>query len=224
MRVLDPVLAVSPHLDDAVFSCGALLARSAEPTVVSVCAGVPSNPVSVTAWDRASGFGTSHECVEARRYEDARALGTLGAVARWLDFLDDQYRSPASLQDIADAVGNEISRCGARTILIPMGLFHRDHVRVSEAAIRIMQARRGGSHWLAYADLPYATIPGVASMRLVELYARLGTKTKNCFEEPCSSAKERAVSCYQSQLRALHSRTKLESAMLGVAERYWRLR
>ena len=90
------VLVVSPHLDDAVLSCGHLIARAEEALSITAFAGTPDRyPTPLTAWDSACGFQSGDDIVEKRRVEDARALEILGASARGLDFLDLQYRNGA---------------------------------------------------------------------------------------------------------------------------------
>ncbi|MDR5780666.1 PIG-L family deacetylase [Caballeronia sp. LZ065] len=84
------LLVISPHLDDAVFSCGALLAAGTDALVCTVFAGTPEMPM-VTGWDTACGFSDAHQAMEARRAEDIAALEILGARARHLSFLDSQY-------------------------------------------------------------------------------------------------------------------------------------
>jgi len=44
------MLVVSPHLDDAVLSCGRLLAGRPGSVVATVFAGVPSRPDQCTDW------------------------------------------------------------------------------------------------------------------------------------------------------------------------------
>jgi len=51
--LLGRVLAVSPHLDDAVLSTGRLLAACAGAVVVTVLAGFPEPGLALTDWDRA---------------------------------------------------------------------------------------------------------------------------------------------------------------------------
>ena len=221
---VNPVLAISPHLDDAVFGCGAALAGLAHPTVVTVFAGVPDDGRLVTDWDRASGFDTSRECVQARRREDEGALGELGAEPRWLDFLDDQYRTPPPSDEIARSLEAEISRTRPRTVLMPIGLFHRDHVSASNAMLEILRSRPGQRVWVAYAEVPYSTIPGIAARRISEVCAVLGVHDPVAFERPPNADKARAMSHYRSQLRALDRPGKPGSAALGVPERYWVLR
>src|SRR5947209_1461232 len=97
---------VSPHLDDAVLSCGALIARCAAARIVTVFAGRPHHwdAAAVTEWDAACGFGPGDDVVGARREEDEQACAVLGATAVWLGFVDGQYQQPAAVDDIAAAL------------------------------------------------------------------------------------------------------------------------
>ena len=76
---LGPVLVISPHFDDAIFSCGALLAAHHGSRTVTVFGGAPETPVSTT-WDQEAGFADSNQAVAARRLEDAQAARA--AIAR----------------------------------------------------------------------------------------------------------------------------------------------
>jgi LmbE family N-acetylglucosaminyl deacetylase len=89
--VTDRLIVVSPHLDDAVLGCGHLLAQRPGAVVITVFAGRPPRRERVTPWDAAAGFGPGDDVVGARRMEDRRALGALGARPLWLPFLDAQY-------------------------------------------------------------------------------------------------------------------------------------
>jgi LmbE family N-acetylglucosaminyl deacetylase len=98
---------LSPHTDDAVFSCGGMIHRQvqtgARVVVVTVCAGdPPSGPLSEFAqslherWCPGSRRPPA-EMVAARRREDLAALDKLGAQAVHLDVPDCIYRlNPAS--------------------------------------------------------------------------------------------------------------------------------
>jgi LmbE family N-acetylglucosaminyl deacetylase len=100
---------LSPHLDDAVFSCGGRLRRhvqaGARAVVVTVCAGnPPAGPLSPFAqslhvrWSgEASPPAAPAEIVTRRRAEDLAALAELGAEAVHLDVADAPYRlNPAA--------------------------------------------------------------------------------------------------------------------------------
>ena len=92
------LLAVSPHLDDAVLSFGAGLARmtqaGARVTVHTVFAGTAPPPYSPAAqrMHAAWGLGPDDDAPLHRRKEDVAALGQLGVGHRHGPFLDSLYR------------------------------------------------------------------------------------------------------------------------------------
>src|SRR6185295_1884137 len=100
---------LSPHLDDAVFSCGGMIHRhiraGGRVVVVTVCTGDP--PPGLLSdfaeslherWQaQAKAPAAPAEVVRQRRNEDLDALAALGAQAVHLDVPDCIYRlSPAS--------------------------------------------------------------------------------------------------------------------------------
>ena len=92
------LLAISPHLNDAVLSVGAALAQAVENgvkvTVYTVFAGTASPPYSAaaermhTVW----GFAPDEDATLHRRNEDVAALDHLGVAHRHGRFLDSIYR------------------------------------------------------------------------------------------------------------------------------------
>ncbi|MGD8215855.1 hypothetical protein [Aestuariimicrobium sp. Y1814] len=96
-----PLLALSPHLDDVIFSaCAPVLARPLE--VWTVFAGEPTIPVT-TAWDDSCGFRDSADALATRRGEDRAAFAGSQATVRHLAYLDGPYTDPA--RRTADLVG-----------------------------------------------------------------------------------------------------------------------
>lgn len=87
------VLVLSPHLDDALFSCAELIRRT-RPEVWTVFAGDPE-PAVTTTWDRSCGYPDSHALVTQRRREDHEAFDGTGVTVRHLDMLDGAYTSPS---------------------------------------------------------------------------------------------------------------------------------
>lgn len=87
-----PVLILSPHLDDALFSASELV-RRASPDVWTVFAGEPDPPVT-TEWDLSCGFRDSHEALTVRTREDAAAFAGTSASVRRLACLDGPYTTP----------------------------------------------------------------------------------------------------------------------------------
>ena len=107
---LDRVAIVSPHLDDAVLSCGNFMASHPGVSVVTVFAGnppaYPTDPMR--QWDVQSGFAPGDDVMETRRHEDDAALEVLGAKPVHLEFIEH------FCQLIAGAMGEtaDIRLCG----------------------------------------------------------------------------------------------------------------
>ena len=178
-------LFLSPHLDDAVFSCGGLAARLAD---------AGWRTVMVTAFTRsvvpAAGFALACQLdkglppdvdyMALRRDEDRAAAAVIGIQdLRWLGLLEAPHRgyhsAPALFGGIhgGDAVADELALLfGALAteltpdlVLAPQGLGnHVDHQHVVAAALRTFAT---GS--LAfYRDTPYAIRqPGAVALPIV---------------------------------------------------------
>jgi LmbE family N-acetylglucosaminyl deacetylase len=230
------VLVISPHLDDAVFACGRLLAqlsRFCRVLVATVFAGRPSPDVPHTEWDRAGGFAPSADVVGARREEDRQALIQLGATPVWLPFLDSQYGASPSVGRIASSLARQVRRWQPSLVLFPLGLFHSDHHLVRDAVLALMHRRSPRRHgvgsrtalWLAYEDALYRSIPGLRDGAVARL--RRGGWTPRPFtyagSTRCQQRKCAAVACYASQLRALATPGRLGHRDALAAEAYWRL-
>lgn len=142
MRTVRPLIVISPHLDDAVFGCGALIAANPDARVVTVFAGAPDVEMPAPDWDRSAGFITGAQAVLARRREDSRALGVLKAHPIWLDFWDSQYGRTYEPMDIATNLRRLLQLDEDGLVLAPLGLFHSDHVLVHEACRLLMHALR----------------------------------------------------------------------------------
>lgn len=104
------LLAISPHLDDAVLSFGAGLAQAVhdgvETTVFTIFAGSAEPPYSPAAerlheiW----GIAPDQDASLVRRKEDIAALGHLGVGCRHGRFLDSIYRKAPDGRWLADHV------------------------------------------------------------------------------------------------------------------------
>jgi len=95
--VLDTVVVVSPHFDDAALGAAHLLTSHPGSTVVTVLGGrPPAYPDPVSEWDAAGGFVVGDDVVAVRREEDRAAMEVLGARPVWLEFADHQYLAPAA--------------------------------------------------------------------------------------------------------------------------------
>lgn len=226
MRSGGRLMVVSPHLDDAVFGCGELMARIPGSLCVTVFAGLPEDPGVVTDWDRDAGYESALEALACRRGEDAAALRVLDAEPQWLPFTDDQYGEPLSrlADDIASTLDALIVCHQPGTVAIPLGLFHRDHEATHRAALEVLEAWPG-CDWLAYEDALYRRIPGLLEARLAALVTA-GLRVDPLYRLPvaANSIKRQAVRRYDSQLRALARPSGPGYADLFAPEVGWRLR
>ena len=85
-----PILLVSPHLDDAVFSCAALVERPEPLDVMTVFAGAP-DPPRQGWWDAQCGFASSVESVPIRLREDEAGFAGTSHRRSYLELLELQY-------------------------------------------------------------------------------------------------------------------------------------
>jgi LmbE family N-acetylglucosaminyl deacetylase len=220
------LLAVSPHLDDAVFACGGLLGSRTASAVVTVFAGRPPDGQPLTEWDRASGFREGDDPIAARREEDRRALMQLNAQPEWLEFLDSQYRCRLDESSLAAALESAIMHncrahgCSA-SVLFPLGLFHSDHRLVSDTCLGIAK-RHPQIGWFTYEDALYRRLPDLVEQRLGKLQSA-GFRSGCVLECFPPAAKQDAVYEYQSQIRALATPGRLTYKDALEPERYRKL-
>ncbi|MGN6666628.1 MAG: PIG-L deacetylase family protein [Trinickia sp.] len=203
-----PFFIVSPHLDDAVFSCAMLLASHPGSIVCTVFCGAPV-PAQHTPWDRLAGHRDSSDALRARIAEDERALAIVGARAIRLPFFDSQYGSTPSIEELVRAIAHAWRRSGSARFVAPLGLYHSDHVRVGDACRSLLRTQRPPNA-LFYEDALYRAMAGVARERYVAIeregYAlrALDAPSAASLRRPgAAAAKWRAVHAYRSQLRAL---------------------
>lgn len=211
---MDALVIASPHLDDAVLSCGQLMAGRADTTVVTVFAGLPADEVELTDFDARSGFTSGDAAVRSRRTEDGNATRLLRSDSEHLQFVDDQYRD--ELPDV-DAIAEQLARIvemvGGHELLAPVGLLHPDHIATSEAALQLADVY---DVWL-YEELPGRVLwPELAASRLANIDERFDLAHQFIGEGPLTM-KLRAVHCYVSQLWALDRRC------ITVPERFHRV-
>ena len=218
------LLVISPHLDDAVLSCGLLIAAHPGTVVCTVFTAPPTENVT-TDWDRAAGFADAFEAMRTRQEEDREALGLLSAKAVHLLFCDAQYHASPDQDTLIDALSQAFSGTRPTVVLMPLGLFHSDHVLVAGACLALM-GRQPATTFIAYEDVPYRRMDGVVQTRLCEL-AKSGytADTRHALHVPGTPQHERmkraALDAYRSQLRAFGPDGQ---ASLFSPERYWQLR
>lgn len=196
-------LLVSPHLDDAVLSCGEWIARHPGAVVATVFSATPAAPERLTLWDAAAGFDSAAEAMPERRREDAAALAVLAARPVWLDFSDSQYGGTPPQDELAAALDALLGAERPATVCCPAGLFHPDHI-LTHRAMLLARERHPSLQWLMYEDALYRRAPGALQRRLAEL-AQAGIVATPLARQRGGALglKRRAVRCYKSQTRAL---------------------
>lgn len=215
------ILVISPHFDDAVFSCGAWIASIGGARVCTVFAGCPDADVA-TDWDRQCGFSDARQAMRERIAEDDRALEVLGATGERLNFLDAQYvpyGDAPTVDAVERALGTIIRSSEPATLVIPLGLYHSDHVLVHAACRDAWRSSRGLA-CIAYEDALYRRMDGLVQQRLADLLAHGITATPEAGGEYPVQPKRKAVAAYESQLKAFGPHGYGD---VFAGERYWRL-
>jgi len=216
---------LSPHFDDAVYSCGGAIGVQAHagqrPLVVTIFAGIPSSTLELSSFalkmHNVMGFGQDAEpLIAARRKEDANALGHLHADYLWLDYVDAIYRGTPAYYTRNDLICGrvhpgdlEIGRRLAQDLLIlyerlphatwyvPLGVgLHVDHQIVTSAANQLLQH---GANIKFYEDFPYAKKARRLRKRLKEIGITLQPVLLEISET--LQLRQKAAEMYASQVK-----------------------
>lgn len=151
-------VVLSPHLDDAVFSCWSKVLQE-KSAVVTVFGGVPPAGMK-RLWDFLCGQADSAKMSMLRHEENARVLSEIGAKNITLGYLDHQYAQ--SLPDRDAVVSELLNMCDAEVYFVPMAAAkhyrHPDHVFVRELGLEL---QRRGKKVIFYADRPYMVVPHI---------------------------------------------------------------
>jgi len=214
---MDAHLYLSPHLDDAVISCGGLMAmqdaRGEPVSVLTIFAGDPPHfSISPLAAELHARWGKVGPPIGMRRAEDRLACGRLGASVAHLQFPDAIYRMDSQgrplyprdealfshpgpeeetlIQQVADSL-REIGVEQAR-VYCPLAVGgHVDH-RITRLA-----AERLGVVMAYYHDLPYASRGESVPPEMGEPRGRL---ERAVLSEEAIKAWAQAVAEYGSQI------------------------
>jgi LmbE family N-acetylglucosaminyl deacetylase len=124
------VVVISPHLDDAVLSLGAGIARLArrgvQVDVLSVFGCDPSSTRAPSGWDSRAGFANEGAAAAARREEDRVACHMVGANPSVLGFRGGSYGGPGDAEPLWHAIAEVVG--GADVVLMPgFPLTNADH-------------------------------------------------------------------------------------------------
>lgn len=210
-------LYLSPHLDDAVFSCGGLMAlQDAAGEAVSVMTLFAGDPpdwsISPLAAQLHARWGKPGPPIAVRRAEDRVACGRLGSSVIHLGFPDAIYRKDesgqplyasdealfgpvapqeASLVEALEAALRE-AQIGRATVYCPMGIGgHVDHRLTRRAAERLKVPLT------YYREFPYAARGGEIPL---EMSPPEGKKHIVALSEEALQAWVQAAAEYRTQL------------------------
>ncbi len=230
--VLDKIVVVSPHFDDAALGAAHLLNTYPGSTVVTVFAGPPAvYPDPVTDWDAAGGFRTGDDVVALRRSEDLAAMAAMRADPVWLEFTDHQYETPEERPTpsaVARSLTQAIAEARPSAVFLPMGLANPDHVLTHDAGLlaRATLAEEGfAPAWFCYEDAGYVHLPGLLAWRVSKLFRHGLWPTPAVVPvRPDMAAKREAIEAYASQIGPLQRDHLLsERLAANVPEQHWRL-
>ncbi|HLR13953.1 MAG TPA: PIG-L family deacetylase [Burkholderiaceae bacterium] len=213
------ILVLSPHFDDAVLSCGAFLAQHPGATVLTAYAGQPGYDVPAPQWDRRCGFVNARQAMLTRSQENWRALEILQARNEQLHMLDSQYGGTG--EGLFEHLQQTLQDRRPDTVLLPLGLFHEDHIQLADAALDLRKQGPDDQEWIAYEDVPYCRHPGQVQRRLAWLSEQGVCATRWLTVWADTDKKRHAVSAYSSQLEALGLTPG--SGDDALPEHYWRL-
>ncbi len=229
-----PLLVVSPHLNDGVFSCGELISAFPGALVATVFTGTPLDHRILTHWDQQCGFNSAYEAMRARRAENAAALDTLGAAPLWLGFCEAQYAASPTVMQIATELDRVLFSLRPNLVAIPLGLCKPENYLVHAACVAVRK-NHPQPLWVAYEEIPQRLVAGAVQQRLVEFQAHNIVAAPVFFESDVpyhspakyteraqrTALKHQAIETYKSLLRAFSFQ---EYADIEAPERYWQLK
>lgn len=201
------LLAISPHLDDAVFSAGAMLWNAAQAgdrvIIATVFTGNVARPGGFAlACQLDKGLGPGIDYMALRREEDQEACAIIGAEARHLPLLEAPHRGYDDAKTLfgpirsADHIGAEVAamlkflidEVAPDHLLGPIGIGgHVDHVIVR----KVMATVASSYPILWWEDWPY--LDRVSTVDRVEAHCVPLTAESR-------AAKLRACAAYRTQL------------------------
>ncbi len=209
-------LALSPHLDDAAFSCGGLLASLAQAgwrvVMATLFTGSVAEPKGFAlACQLDKGLGPEIDYMALRRDEDVRAAAALGiAPPVHLPFREAPHRGYGSAPelfsetraddgiaaDLAPAVAALIAADKPDLLLVPQAIGgHVDHVQ----AVRALRGLDPLLPILWWRDFPYTVREAAPREPLADLFAELPEATVTLDPE-CQARKRAACAAYASQI------------------------
>ena len=220
-------LFLSPHLDDAIFSCGGLIAQlTPERVRVVTCftQSMPNPQGFALACQTDKGLAADVDYMALRREEDRLACAQLEAECEWWDVAEAPHRGydsaamlfgeqlptdEATITELEDRLRRLLGRTYAQTVYYPYGAGdHVDH-RLLIAAVARVKGDWSRVRWVQYFDQPYTNkfshrYPDIQTAREQELTALRRTLTPGIHQlslsEGVQDLKFRASAAYATQV------------------------
>lgn len=230
---------LSPHLDDAVYSCGARLFSQIKAgkrvlVITFFTATPPDENLTEFTRELKTRWGDISDINALRRSEDLAAAMLLGFTSLHLPFSDCVYRQGGqdiqALYPTVERIFGDIHPAEVElparlctlfqeslpdwpnsTLFAPLAAGHHvDHLLVRLVAF-ILQ-RLGGTVRF-YEDYPYSDKPAITQAALAPFPLRCREPETITFAEDALEAKVRAAACYKSQLSTFwHNREEMTEA------------
>jgi LmbE family N-acetylglucosaminyl deacetylase len=216
IRNVPTALALSPHLDDAAFSCGGLLASLARAgwrvLMVTLLTDSVADPKGFAlACQLDKGLPAGIDYMALRRAEDVHAAAELGiAPPRHLPFREAPHRGYGSApelfsetraddgiaDDLAPALAGLIAAESPDLILAPQAIGgHVDHVQ----AVRALRSLAVPGPILWWRDFPYTVREATPKEPLAALFAALA-ESRMVLDAEARDRKRAACAAYASQI------------------------
>jgi LmbE family N-acetylglucosaminyl deacetylase len=159
--------------------------------------------------------------MRVRQKEDREALSALDVSAVHLPFLDSAYGTSYEIEDLSAALASHLDSLAPDSVLIPLGIFHADHVATHRAATRLIGARPH-RRWIVYEDLPYRCVyPQVTESQKQRLQDEGFWLSELALpHDPSQRTKWRMIRRYKSQLKVMDSKSFRRAIHV---EQYWEI-
>ncbi|GJE15504.1 PIG-L deacetylase family protein [Methylobacterium marchantiae] len=209
-------LALSPHLDDAAFSCGGTLATLADAgwhvvMATIFTASVPDPKGFALACQTDKGLAPEIDYMALRRDEDRRAAEALGiAEPVYLPFREAPHRGYGSAPELfadardddaivaplAAAVARLVGEVSPDLVLAPQAVGgHVDHIQL----VRAIGTLRWDAPILWWRDFPYTVRSAAPKQPFREEFGAL-SETMVHYSARAEARKGRACAAYETQL------------------------
>ncbi len=216
-------LFLSPHYDDAIYSCGGRIAQLTDAgetvQILTLMAGIPHLPLPDTpiVQDNHQRWQAGENPVHQRREEDQAAARLVGASVQYAELLDCIYRTA----DGAALYATEESLWGGvhpddpaipqlRAIPLPAGITalyaplgvgdHVDHLLVRDWALEIV-AQKPTFPVIFYEEFPYMRDPAAVAKAIKQIPVSLAMQTVSLPEDRMQR-KIAGMKAYRSQIRS----------------------